>query len=219
MAGAEPEAIDHLPPPRKGDQLFRDDLPDWHNNACLSLGGDPFAYAEGYRRAAEILVFYVNDHGRDQDILVYPILFLYRHHLELAMKRIIRRLPRLLYRDLTSNEKGQLKQHSLIGLWQTLKPMVSEIYKAVDWTRPAKDDIEGADDYIRQLSEIDSDSTSFRYAHAKDGSPSLPADLIRINLLHFAVTISRLIQYIDDMDTATSIVGEWQDDMEADCAP
>ena len=93
--------------------------------------------------------------------------------------------------------------------------MVTEIYKAVDLKRPAKDDIQGADDYIRQLSELDPDSTSFRYAHMKDGTPSLPAELIRINVRHFAVTISRPIQYIDDMDTATSIVGEWQDEVES----
>ena len=95
-----------LPPPRKGDRLFRDDLSDYHNNACLSLGGDPFPYAEGYRRAAEILVHYVNDNGQDQDFLVFPILFLYRHHLELAMKRIIGRLPRLLNRELTSRDRA-----------------------------------------------------------------------------------------------------------------
>lgn len=113
-------------PPSNEDALFRGNLPDWHNHACLS-GGNPVAYVEGYRRGAEILVQFVNDNGRDQDFLVYPILFLYRRHLELAMKRIIRRLPRLLYRGLTSNEIGQLRQHSLPNLWQALKPRVSSI--------------------------------------------------------------------------------------------
>ncbi|TCK72454.1 hypothetical protein [Acidipila rosea] len=213
-----------MPPesaPRKGDVLFRGDLPDWHNNACLSgtSQGDPVAYVEGYRRGAEILVRFVNDNGRDQDFLVYPILFLYRHHLELAMKRIIRRLPRLLYRELTSNETGQLRQHSLTGLWQALKPMVASIYKAVDWPDAKSEDIAGADDYVRQLSAIDPDSESFRYPFGKSGKANMPEGLIRLNIRHFAVTISRLVQYIDDIDTATSVVGEWQDDMEADGAP
>ena len=213
-----------LPPesaPRKGDVLFRGDLPDWHNNACLSGTGqgDPVAYVEGYRRGAEILVHFVNDHGRDQDFLVYPILFLYRHHLELAMKRIIRRLPRLLNRELTSHEVGELRKHSLNGLWQALKPMVSSIYKAVEWPAARSEDIAGADDYICQLSEIDPDSESFRYPFGKSGKANMPDGLIRLNIRHFAVTISRLVQYIDDIDTATSIVGGWQDDTEADCAP
>lgn len=206
-------------PPRKGDVLFRGDLPDWHNNACLNGTGqgDPVAYVEGYRRGAEILVHFVNDNACDQDFLVYPILFLYRHHLELAMKRIISRLPRLLNRDLTSHEAGQLSRHSLNGLWMTLKPMVSLIYKAVEWPPAKSEDIAGADDYIRQLSEVDPGSESFRYAFGKSGKTNMPEGLDRINMRHFAVTISRLIQYIDDIDTATSLVSEWQDDMEADC--
>lgn len=149
---------------------------------------------------------------------MYPILFPYRHHLELAMKRIISRLPRLLDRVLTSHETGQLRQHSLNGLWQVLKPMVSSIYKAVDWPAAKSEDIAGADDYVRQLSEIDPDSESFRYPFGKNGKANMPDGLVHLNIRHFAVTISRLVQYIDDIDTATSIAGDWQDDMKADCA-
>jgi len=39
------------PPPRKGDKLFRGNLRDWKNNACLR-DGDEYAYREGYRRGA-----------------------------------------------------------------------------------------------------------------------------------------------------------------------
>jgi hypothetical protein len=81
------------------------------------------------------------------------------------------------------------------------------------------EDIAGADDYVRQLSAIDPDSESFRYPFGKSGKANMPEGLIHLNIRHFAVTISRLVQYIDAIDTATSIVGEWQDDMEADRAP
>ncbi|HHS8916416.1 TPA: hypothetical protein ACTVMT_005267, partial [Escherichia coli] len=47
------------------------------------------AYTEGYRRAADILINHIDESGRDQDFLVYPVLFLYRHHLELLIKQII----------------------------------------------------------------------------------------------------------------------------------
>ena len=206
------------PPPRKGDVLFRDDLPDWHNNACLT-GANPdnsFAYVEGYRRAAEILAQYVDSTGSDQDFLVYPIIFLYRHHLELAMKRIIKRSPHLLDRHLTTHEAGQLKGHSLDGLWQALKPLIVAICKALGWTKPTRADIEGADDYFRQLLEIDPSATAFRYAQAQDGTDSLPKSLQRINVRHFALMISRLVQYIDDIDTAISVLHDWHSDMKAE---
>ena len=54
-------------PPRKGDLLFRDDLPDWHNNACLNVtwGDDQVGYTEGYQRGARLLVEHVMENARD----------------------------------------------------------------------------------------------------------------------------------------------------------
>jgi hypothetical protein len=63
---------------------------DWKNNACLR-NGDEYAYREGYRKGAQILVRAVEETQSDQDFLVYPIVFLYRHHIELALKRVIKR--------------------------------------------------------------------------------------------------------------------------------
>ena len=120
------------PPPRKGDLLFRDDLPDWHNNACLNVtwGDDQIGYTEGYRRGARLLVEHVVENAQDQDYLVYPIIFLYRHHIELALKGIIRRAPFLIDRQLTDTEKKHLGKHRLNLLWADLKPMLAEICRA-----------------------------------------------------------------------------------------
>ena len=49
------------PWPRKGDVLFVDGG-DWLQNACVGWSGDEWhGYAEGYRRAAELLVQHVAD--------------------------------------------------------------------------------------------------------------------------------------------------------------
>jgi hypothetical protein len=100
--------------PRNGDQLFRGDLRDWMNNACLNVmgNGDAFAYKAGYRRGAEVLIEYVGESGRDQDFLVYPIIFLYRHHIELMLKRIIRRAPYLIAASLSEKVKAASGQAS-----------------------------------------------------------------------------------------------------------
>src|SRR5580700_1750778 len=94
--------------PRKGDQLFLGDLRDWMNNACLNVmgNGDAFAYKAGYLRGAEVLIEYVGESGRDQDFLVYQIIFLYRHHIELMLKRIIRRAPYLIAASLSEKVKA-----------------------------------------------------------------------------------------------------------------
>jgi hypothetical protein len=195
------------PRPRKGDRLFRSDLPDSKNLACSTyfLDSGQTAYKEGYRQAAQLLVQHVVKTGESRDFLVYPIVFLYRHHIELALKRVIRRYPELLDRELTPNEQTHLGGHRLDFLWQDLKPMFTAISEAVAWNEQDPDDIEGADDYFRQLSVLDRDSFSFRYPHSKTGERSLPEDL-KIDIGHFAETIERLLQYIDDIDTATSVV-------------
>jgi hypothetical protein len=206
------------PTPGKGDRLFRCDLQDLRNNARITPNGDgQTAYAEGYRLGAKVLVEHVvAGCGNDKNCLIYPILFLYRHHLELALKRIIRRTPRLLSRSLTKDEKEHLDKHRLDWLWRDLKPMLTEILEAVGWEKPHQIDMEGVGDCIRQMTQLDQDGFSSRYAHSKEGDRLLPENLTHINLRHFAEMMDRLVNYIDGIDTTTSLVEEWQDDMEAE---
>jgi hypothetical protein len=203
------------PSPRTGDRLFRADLPDLSNNARLTPYGDgQIAYMEGYRRGAKVLVEHVTaGSGHDKNCLVYPILFLYRHHLELALKRIIRRVPKLLRRSLTKDENDHLGKHRLDWLWQDLKPTLTEIFEAVGWEKPERIDTEGVDDYMHQMSQLDQNGFGSRYAHSKRGDRFLPKDLTHINIRHFAEMMDRLVSYIDGIDTATSVVEEWYDDM------
>lgn len=56
---ADRENAARITVPQKGDRLFRGDLRDWMNNACLTGNGDPYAYKAGYRPGAEILIDYV----------------------------------------------------------------------------------------------------------------------------------------------------------------
>ncbi len=205
------------PPPRKGDKLFRGDLRDWKNNACLR-DGDEYAYREGYRRGAQVLIRAVEETGSDQDFLVYPIVFLYRHHIELALKRIIRQTPYLIERPLTKAEEDHLGGHRLDLLWQDFKPKTSEVTKAAGWSELPPEDIEGIDDYVRQVSEIDPASFSLRYAHSKKGDPSLPKDMTHINLRHFGDLMERLANYLSGLEAAMCDLAGLKHDYEADKA-
>jgi hypothetical protein len=213
-------AEEHLTPepPRKEDVLFSDAFPDWRNSACLNVahGGDEHGYSEGYRRGARFLVEHVMEHGRDQDYLVYPIIFLYRHHIELALKNIISQTPYVIDRTLTDAEKKHLGKHRLDLLWQDLKPMFNDICKAAGWGKLNNTDLEGIDSYIRQLTELDPDSFSFRYTCSKAGVPSLPSKLHRINLRHFAELMERLADCFDALDTAVSVLAEGKMEAEAE---
>ncbi len=198
------------PPPRKGDALFRGDLPDWRNNACLNPTGHDAerGYTNGYRRGARVLADHVIEHQEDQDSLVYPIIFLYRHHIELALKSLILNAPSIIGRPLTPPESQHLGMHRLNLLWQDLKPMFSDVCKAAGWSKLAADDVDGVDSYIKQLSELDLESYSFRYARRKSGAPSLPTRLTHVNLRHFAEMLDRLANYLDGLDAGLSALIE-----------
>lgn len=94
--------------------------------------------------------------------------------------------------------------------------MFAAVCKAAGWSTPAKDDVEGIDDYIRQLTTMDPDSYSFRYTRSKKGDRSLPSDLKLINLRHFAVLIERLADFLDGLDAATVHLEEAKAEMEAE---
>ena len=75
--------------PTAKDQLFKEDS-DWQCNAHLNLGGkDSGAYSAGYKNAADLLARRFLRNWRGNDILVYPMVFLYRQFIELRLKEII----------------------------------------------------------------------------------------------------------------------------------
>lgn len=87
---------DDMPWPKPGPALLGADG-DWWNNAMLNpSAGDWWVYSEGYARGAEILVWHAVKSHKDLNFLVYPIVFLYRHHLELALKGLVRSANDLL---------------------------------------------------------------------------------------------------------------------------
>lgn len=199
--------------PRKGDLLFLSDLQG--NPGNVQLGSNPDAYTLGYRRAAEHLVQDILMNQREGDYLVYPIVFLYRHHIELAMKRIISCVPWVLRRDLTVHEKSHLtRDHRLEILWCDLEPIFASICEAVNWKRPKAADLLGVRDYIRQLSEVDPSSASFRYWKTTDGKRSLPEGLRSFNIRHFSEMMGRFANFIEALDVATTAVGEMRDDFD-----
>jgi hypothetical protein len=83
------------------DDLLNLPRPKWHYHEIAVLGGpheDDLAIAGGYLRAAEVTARYWIDRGPD-DGLPIPILYLYRHGIELSLKWLIRVAARCAVRD------------------------------------------------------------------------------------------------------------------------
>lgn len=101
----------------------------------------------GYWEGAGLLLKHVTSASQaDACTLVYPIFFLYRHAIELSLKRIIF--------GMEEPEGG----HDLNKLWKRAEPVINRLPKA--GIRSNQDE---ARRFIAELSKLDSTSQTFRY--------------------------------------------------------
>ena len=178
----------NIPWPKKGDILFTD-AEDWQYNACLNkFGEDWYAYTEGYRRAADTLVEHITQRCRyDVDFLVYPIVFLYRQHLELRLKTLIIDGNRLY-----DNPPGFPKTHKIDILWKECRKILEKV-----WPKGPKEEIDAVEICIVEFSKIDPKSEAFRYPVDRDETPILPSELKRINVRHLADSMAKVANFLD----------------------
>ena len=212
--------LDPMPPPapRRSDVLFRADNDHWSANACMSNRSESdLPYLWGYRSGARLLAEHVCERATEQDLLVYPIVYLYRHHVELALKRLLILAANLAQEELDRKCLNDLSGHHIGQLWSDCKRILTapEIQNSCGFTLPIED-TEGIDSYIRQLSTVDPDAQAFRYARDKKGRASLPDSLTHINIAVFADHMERLCSHLDGIDSYLDHMREIRDEMEAE---
>lgn len=154
--------------PTPGMTLFGEvtQRPDWQANAFI---GDPNwdTYRFGYQRAVELLLAETIS-GRDQDFLIYPILYLARHAVELGLKHMISLLQQIL-----NDAPAPRPVHGLGRLWSQAKPLLRSA--GIMLHHPGileSDGVLGFAQLVAELDEIDKASTTFRYPTTVDGDQS-----------------------------------------------
>jgi hypothetical protein len=194
------------PPPRKEDVLFGPGK-DSNRNACIAQWDADWAYSTGFRRAAIRLAEDVCDTATNQDTLIYPIVYLYRHHVELVLKAIITSASGLLDRELTEQDLKALGRHGLWELWQIARPLLDPVCDRADNPPFPVADLDGVDSYIRQIHAHDPDGQRFRYATTKAKGisrsgfrPSLSPQLKLVNIRIFAVAMEKLSDYLEGIE-------------------
>lgn len=180
---------------------------DFEMNACLNFFHDSsFGYIEGYRRAADHLVQHVAETGRDLDVFVYPIAFMYRQHIELLLKKIIADGGELL-----TDKGGHPTHHKLHDLW----PLAKGILRQVWVNEPDPSEFELINNFIDQFARIDHDSTAFRYPFQKGGAISL-SGMCHINLRNLAECVDSFSGFLDGAASALAEYVQRKRDCESD---
>lgn len=155
-----------------------------------------FRYAEGYRRAASAVFASALTTKEPPEFTVWPLAFLWRHHLELTLKWIIA----------TGHElHGELatfpERHHLDELWRDAKRYIVETSSA---DAPGIAEVEAA---IHDFERIDPGADGFRYPFARksrDGSLHDAPREVNLRNLHDAMAaVATFLDCAHDMLTVT----------------
>jgi hypothetical protein len=159
--------------------------------------------ATAYRMAARRLVDDVLAQGGDQDFLIGPISYLYRHSIELALKHIIATGYELLGRI-----QGLPHHHDLAALWREARVVILHVDPR------AGHECERVDGEIAELADVDPASDAFRYPSRRDGQAAWPADLSLIDLQHLGESMDSLAERLeaagDMLDMTLDAELEWR---------
>jgi hypothetical protein len=160
----------------------------------------PF-YSEGYKTAArELSTDYEKRDIKESATLIFPIIFLYRHYIELTLKDLIKEIDSKL--NFQRNDKI-LDKHTLLPLW---KEAINQYEKYIlennvlVFTSPIKEERS----IVKQFNKVDIGSFSFRYPTDKEGNDCLKEfnygnSNNHISVDNFKAQIEIVITYLDRM--------------------
>lgn len=182
-------AIQHNP--LKEETLFKEEN-NQEEGAWITNPANPFIlYSEGYKKTCSILFEHCLDSdNKDNNILIYPLIFNSRQLVELKIKETLR----IGYLSINSKKKFP-KTHDLEKLFQKLKDDILSTEEYID-----KDVLNDLERLINEFHNFDCRSTSYRY----------PIDPIRntkedykyntIDIKNFKIVLNNIIDIFDGME-------------------
>lgn len=147
------------------------DLPGGAGDSIKIPTGDEswYHFAEAYLQAADQLASLAASSPWQHQFLGAPILFLYRHYIELHLKSLL-----LDAGELLDDPQSVPPEHYVRTLWQRVRTLLFEIGR-----QPGEDTwFARADDIVSQFDTLDPRSFTFRYPVTTKGAPSLDQPLV-----------------------------------------
>ena len=161
-------------------------------NACLNFMTDHLSgYAEGYRKAADHLMRRLARDPMEIDYLIYPLMFLYRQHLELRFKELTRAGHRF-----AKSGKDFTPHHLLSELWRDARSALEAFVQP-----PSPEELDYIDEIVRDFVAVDKSSMAFRYSEDRKGEKSLNM-LYHINIKRFSDAIDPALETLERMSYA-----------------
>ncbi|WP_221892865.1 hypothetical protein [Parasphingopyxis marina] len=183
--------------PTKGDVPFVE-ATDSLNNAILAEDdlSRLVLMTDGYKKAADLMVAHTTEHAVDLDFLVFPVLFNYRHFIELSLKYQLATHGRFV------GVEANWNSHDLGHLWSSFREMLER------YGNPDPDDADPVvEDIVLEFAKIDPASYSYRYPYDRNGHP-IPLKYGAMNLKHLSDVMNGVDGYFNGCDGFLSSMNE-----------
>lgn len=170
----------------KSDNLFKEESFSSPSAWIANPADKKIIYSEGYKNAALLMMQKCRESESSNNILVYPLVFLFRHFLELRLKELI-----VVSKELANPDIKLEMNHNIMKLWNQFKMQLLTIEpKTTD-----EEELKNIERLLNEYHQIDSNSQSFRYPTDKNDTPSL--NLNTIDLENFSNVMEKIMEFFD----------------------
>ncbi|ARK29702.1 hypothetical protein [Halalkalibacter krulwichiae] len=155
------------------------------------FSNDFYPYIEGYMEGANYLCKMIMENKKDY--LFLPMCYMYRNGIELALKRIL--VEDCQFDFKTVSKKLKNRKHSIEGLWNVIKDHIGLRANAPD------DDttLIIVELYIKQLHNIDTTSSKFRYPIDKYLKLHFKKEK-KYDVVNISLCFNELFRFLDAVD-------------------
>ncbi|MCY9456810.1 hypothetical protein [Bacillus inaquosorum] len=149
----------------RNEDIYKNAYPNWQKNF---RSHDEFLalYSSNFKESADKLILsHEGSKNHSIDNAIIPIIYLYRHSMELCLKAILYKsyINRKLDRE---KIQSKLNSHNLEKLWDKLTNELNEYYSFTKDSR-SKQQLRIIKDLILELNNFDPGSINFRYPFDK----------------------------------------------------
>lgn len=209
------ETSEEFPWPSKGDRFFVKSeskpqseparSPKFEAFLALTKPDLGYDYRNGYYEAGQRLAQGLREDRKNWP-LRYPMLYCFRHFIELSLKAVIEVYCRLLEQEPNIAVE---KEHGVMKLWNEAEDLMVE---AVPANRDAEQTATNVERCLNELNQVDKDSQLFRYPTDRQGQ-SVEDRLPQIDLDQFLKTMENLQALFDGCEMQAEHLIECRDDV------
>ncbi|NQT02628.1 MAG: hypothetical protein HQ580_11435 [Planctomycetes bacterium] len=204
-----------IPWPGKGDKAFKDvpfsptgASPHWLSDFSDMYGGDyQWAIVEGFKEAADKVVDSHAATKERMDVFFFPVVYLYRHAIELSLKGLVNDGIYLQILEDNQNIQKVLASHNLHSLWSKVRLVLKEM-----WPDGDDEDVDAVEKIILEFHQADKSGQRLRYSKDKQGKPHTDTLPYRVDLMELKRTMDGLFQFLGGCSAGLDDAKDWAND-------